>query len=374
MNKKKLNKVMLERYLLFKDIIINQNLMYGSPPNWKGNSPLMEHTQNLYDELEKIKPSLDIILKNKENISKDMGWNFYFCNELILYTQKMFNNGRYYSHTLLNSFGHNYKETKSLVQLTKLLKKHINIRIDTLLAFTIMRSRLEEMVLNLYFLYKSKNLIKDKKWGDLFILLQKTMHSGYSKDPNFKFKKKVRKKKKFLDYTITKNSKIHVSEVMKYVLKQKPLINDFDPFSFTSKEIEKNKKKLNKYQRYTLMKFHAQNKETNKVNSVSMKPINKYYDLLSDQLHPNNLFTRNVITSFKDGVELLFITRDHLLKLRDIDDYICDTNEILYTQTIKLIHYFVDRGKNQSKNKEFDLSFDQSVESKIIRINKLSKK
>ena len=122
------------------------------------------------------------------------------------------------------------------------------------------------------------------------------------------------------------------------------------------------------------MKFNAQNKETNKVNSVSMKPISKYYDLLSDQLHPNNLFTRNVITSFKDGVELLFITRDHLSILKDIDDYICDTNEILYNQTIKLIHYFIDIGKNQSKNKKFFLSFDQSVESKVIKINKLSKK
>ena len=372
MNKKKLKKVMVERYLLFKDIIFNQNAVYGSPPNWKGNSPLMEYTQNLYDELERIATTDKIIEIN--NISKNMDMYFYFREELILYTQKMFNNGRYYSHALLNSFGHNYKETKSLVQLTKLLRKHINIRIDTLLAFTIMRSRLEEMVLNLYFLYKSKNLIKDKKWGDLFILLQKTMHSGYSKDSNFKFRRRGRTKKKFLDYTITENSKIHVSEVMRYVLKQKPLINDFDPLSPKSEEIEKNKKKLNKYQRYSLMKFNAQNKETNKVNSVSMKPISKYYDLLSDQLHPNNLFTRNVITSFKDGVELLFITRDHISKLRDIDDYICDTNEILYNQMIKLTHYFMNKEKNQSKYKKFNLSFDQSVTSTILKINKLSKK
>ena len=157
MNKKKLKKAMIERYLLFKDIIFNQNAVYGSPPNWKGNAPLFKHTQNLYDKLKKIAPSDKIIKIN--NISKNMDNYFYFREELILYTQQMFNNGRYYSHGLLNSFGSNHKETKSLVQLTKFLRKHINIRIDTLLAFTIMRSRLEEMVLNLYFLYKSKNLI-----------------------------------------------------------------------------------------------------------------------------------------------------------------------------------------------------------------------
>ncbi len=44
---------MIERYLSFQDIIVNQNLMYGSPPNWKGNAPLFKHTQNLYDEFQK---------------------------------------------------------------------------------------------------------------------------------------------------------------------------------------------------------------------------------------------------------------------------------------------------------------------------------
>ena len=103
-----------------------------------------------------------------------------------------------------------------------------------------------------------------------------------------------------------------------------------------------------------------------------MKPITKYYDMLSLELHPNNLFTRNIITSIKEGSELALITRDHFAKLLECDDYICDTNEILYYQTIKLIHFFVDKINGSEKDLQILNGFNQSVENRLMKDCKLS--
>jgi hypothetical protein len=273
----------------------------------------------------------------------------------------MLNNGKYYSELLLRSLKGPYPQHRSLLGLTKSFK-YINLRIDTLLAFTIMRSRLEEMTLNLYFLYKSKALIKEKKWSDLYKLIFKINYSGYQhNESNFKYKKRSRFQKKELQFILGNETRLHISEIMKHVVKQKNLIDDFNPLEKVKKE------NISRSEKYIIHKFIAQNKNLiDKNQYFSMKPIDKFYFLLSNELHPNNLFLRNVITTAKDGLELAFITKDHLKILRDCDEYICDTNQILYWQTIKIIHFFLDKIKGSEKDQELLKGFNHSIDNKIM--------
>ncbi len=349
---------MMERHFIFKDIVSNQSTMYGTAPNWKGIRPLFDHTMELFDKLPQ-----NGVRRIKFKAGKNGDHYIHYIHELLLYTQKMMNNGKYYSTLLLRSLGIHYPQTRSLVGLNNAIKKHYNARIDTLLTFTVMRSRLEEMILNLYFLYKSNNLVKEKKWDDLYKLIFKINYSGYNDDVNLKFRKGSRLFKKFLDFLLKKNAKLHVSELTKYVIKQKDLFDDYRPTLSNQ-----NFKKLTKEEKLYMMRFKTQNKDLFDANSYySMKPITKFYDMLSLELHPNNLFLRNVITSIKDGAELALITRDHLSKIRECDDYICDTNEIVYWQTIKLIHFFLDKINGSEKDLELLKGFNHSVENRLMK-------
>lgn len=362
MNKKKLAKVMIERYLSFREIVKNQTSMYGTPPNWTPLKPTFEHTMMLFDKLPGDKKRV------KCKIGKKGDHYVHFTIELIHYTQKMMNNGKYYSDLLLKSFGIHHPKTRTLSGITKEIRKAYNARPDTLLTFSIMRSRLEEMILNLFFLYKANSLLKEKKWDELYKLIFKINYSGYQNDVNLKFRKGSRNLKKFLDFLISKDKKLHISELTRYVVKQKDLYDDYRPPIKDYKQ-----EKLSKEQKFLMMKFQSQLKDQiEKDNYFSMKPITKYYDMLSLELHPNNLFTRNIITSIKEGSELALITKDHFAKLLECDDYICDTNEILYYQTIKLIHFFIDKINGSEKDLEILRGFNQSVENRLMKNCKLS--
>ena len=224
MNKRKVIKIINERLNLFIDICTNQEITYGFQPKWKAIAPLFEYTQELYDQ---IPSSSKNVLEYKVGLNGDH--HITFLNHLILYTQKMMNNGKYYSELLLRSFRGPYKQHGSLLGLIKSLK-YINVRIDSLLAFTVMRSRLEEMTLNLYFLHKSKRLINEKKWSDLYKLLFKINYSGYQhNESDFKYKKNSRLQKLELAFILKNETKLHISEIMKYVNKQRDLIDDFNP-------------------------------------------------------------------------------------------------------------------------------------------------
>jgi len=362
-NKKKLKKVILDRYLDFQFIIENHRELYGSPPSWKGISPLVNHTRDLFDKLPGNKDNKRI----KCNIGKNGNHYIHFLHELILYSQKTMNNGKYYSNLFLKSFGLHYSHTRSLIGLSHALRKHINARIDTLLVFTITRSRLEELILNLYFLYKSKNLIKEKKWDELYKLIFKINFSGYENDINLKFRKGRRNIKLFLDYLLKKNNKLHISELTKYVVKQRDLIDDFRP-SFGNKI----NNKITKKDKLLIKKFKLHNDKNEKYDHYSMKPISKLYDMLSLELHPNNLFLRNVITTISDGVELALITRNHMSKILECDDYICDLNQVLYFQNIKLIHLFLDKTNKEKIDLEFINGFNNSVENRLMKNCKYS--
>tara|TARA_B110000858_G_C17754181_1_gene451240 strand:- start:111 stop:1193 length:1083 start_codon:yes stop_codon:yes gene_type:complete len=357
MKKVKVKKIIGERLNLFLNICENQEATYGFQPKWKAITPLFEHTQKLYDEI----PS-----KSKSVLEYKLGpkGDHYirFLDNLTLYTQKMLNNGKYYSELLLRSLRGPFTSQRTLLGLIKSFK-YIDLRIDTLLAFTVTRSRLEEMTLNLYFLHKSEKLIKEKKWSDLYKLIFKINYSGYQdNESDFKYKKNSRLQKKELQFILKNEAKLHISEIMKYVVKQKDLYDDFDPL-----EVKIEKKNISRHTRYSIHKFLAQNKNLNdKGNYYSMKPIKKFYDLLSNELHPNNLFLRNVITTRKEGVELTLITRDHLKILKECDDFICETNEVLYDQTIKIIHFFLNKTKGSKKDQELLRGFNQSVDNKIM--------
>ena len=356
MNKVKIKKIIAERLILFLNMCENQQATYGFQPKWKAITPLVKHTQKLYDEI----PS-----KSKNILEYNSGpkgdHHICYLNHLTLYTQNMLNNGKYYSELLLRSLKGPYTQHRSLLGLTKSFK-YINLRIDTLLAFTIMRSRLEEMTLNLYFLYKSKTLIKEKKWSDLYKLIFKINYSGYQhNESNFRYKKKSRFQKKELQFILKNETRLHISEIMKYVVGQKDLFDDFNPLE------EGKKENISKNERYLIYRFKAQNKDLLDENLYfSMKPIEKFYVLLSNELHPNNLFLRNVITTPKDGLELALITRDHLKMLNECDEFICDTNQILYWQTIKIIHFFLDKIKGSKKDQELLKGFNHSVDNKIM--------
>ena len=138
----------------------------------------------------------------------------------------------------------------------------------------------------------------------------------------------------------------------------------FTVFALFETELLEN---ISKNERYLIYRFKAQNKDLLDENLYfSMKPIEKFYVLLSNELHPNNLFLRNVITTPKDGLELALITRDHLKMLNECDEFICDTNQILYWQTIKIIHFFLDKIKGSKKDQELLKGFNHSVDNKIM--------
>ena len=51
MNKVKIKKIIAERLILFLNMCENQQATYGFQPKWKAITPLVKHTQKLYDEI-----------------------------------------------------------------------------------------------------------------------------------------------------------------------------------------------------------------------------------------------------------------------------------------------------------------------------------
>ena len=78
--------------------------------------------------------------------------------------------------------------------------------------------------------------------------------------------------------------------MIKFVVRQKNLIDDFHPDFYNTEGFNKmDKKELLKLKRI-LGFIKRENKDS--MSLFSMRPINEIYSLLSDQLHPNSLFLR----------------------------------------------------------------------------------
>ena len=96
-----------------------------------------------------------------------------------------------------------------------------------------------------------------------------------------------------------------------------------------------------------------------------MKEIDKIYSLLSDELHPNNLFLRNIMTSSKSDSELSILLKKHIEKLLYCSTYITDTTEIVYKQTFGILEFFLNKFDGSEKDKNILNGFRQQVEKKI---------
>jgi hypothetical protein len=278
-----------------------------------------------------------------------------FFKEFLKYTQTMIVHGRYFSDNLLKCLS---PYDGSYFKLVNSVKKNLATPVDTLMGFIILRSWLEEFTLNLFYLFKSKNLIKTKKWSELFLLIHKVNYYGFEDEVSYNFGKKQKKFKKYLSLILKKNKKLHIADLIKYVCSQKDLIDKGDAKNF--KEIYESKISLSE-------KLFLKNLVSTNTN-YSMKPIKSYYDKLSSHLHPNNLLTRNSLLTSVSRIRKNDVL-PYLKTNRDIDliskchDYITDTSEILFKETIELNNFFY---KNLME-KSFALGFRNSVENKIFK-------
>ena len=355
------HQILFNRFKSFKELLEIEHAAYGFAPNYKPMKPFFKHLDKIGKKIEKI--DRDAARYYGADPKKRKRYEIGFLIEMHEYTNKIFLNGCYYSTKFLQNLYGLDRNLNSQLKLLKYVKYSENARIDTLMGFTIMRARLEEMVLNLFFIFKAKNLIKEKKWYDLFVLIHRVNYSNYQDEIGLKIKPQERRFKKFLDKILKKNNKLHISEMTKYVVNQKKLKDDFHPDFYNEEGPNKmNKKELLKFKRF-LEVFERENKESCSI--FPMGPIKEIYSLLSDELHPNNLFLRNIMTSSKSDSELSILLKKHIEKLLYCSTYITDTTEIVYKQTFGILEFFLNKFNGSEKDKNILNGFRQQVEKKI---------
>ena len=365
MKKIRIAKILFDRHSSFKRLLENEQAIYGYYPNHKPMKPFFKHLGKVNNKILNLdkKNSKKILLKSK-NIKKKIRYDLSFIDEMVVYTNKIFANGCYYSTTFLKSLTGPDRRVNSQLKLFKYIQRSIDCRIDTLMGFTIMRARLEEMILNLFFIFKAKNMIKEKKWYDLFVLIHRINYSNYENEIGLKIRPHERKFQKIiLNKILKKNNKLHVSEMTKFVVLQKNLIDDFHPDFYNAEGLkEMNKKELLQFKR----SWGFVERENKVSMSFPMSPINEIYSLLSDQLHPNSLFLRNVMTLSKSNMELTIILKDHIEKLSYSNEYITNIYEIIYKQTLGILEFFVNKIDGSEKDLDILDGFRQQVQSKFL--------
>ena len=154
----------------------------------------------------------------------------------------------------------------------------------------------------------------------------------------------------------------------KFVVRQKNLIDDFHPDFYTRETLDKIllNKKVDKKELLNMKRFDEfLKKENMDLSKFSMSPINEIYSLLSDQLHPNSLFLRNIMTLSKSNMELTIILKDHIEKLSYCNEYITDTYEIIYKQTLGILEFFVNKIDGSEKDRDVLDGFRQQVKNKL---------
>ena len=370
MKKIRVSKILFDRYSSFREILEIEGDCYGYYPNHRPMMDFFKHLQKINEKIIKYdkknsKGSLFRPTNTKGQIRYELG----FMYEMVRYTHKIFKNGCYYSTTFLKSLTGPDKRVNSQISLLKHLKS-IDCRMDTLMGFTVMRARLEEMILNLFFIFKAKNLIKEKKWYDLYVLIHKINYSNHHNEFGLKIRPHERRFKKFLDIILKNNNKLHVSDMTKFVVRQKNLIDDFHPDFYNTDNLNTifspNKKIDRKEQLKMKRSYEVFKKELEKDMGIfPMHQIEEIYSLLSDQLHPNSLFLRNIMTSSKTNVELTIVLKDHIEKLLKCTTYIAQTSEIIYKQTFGILEFFVNKIDGSEKDKDILNSFRQKVKSKL---------
>ncbi len=365
MKKIRYRKILFERYLVFKDLIQLESDAYGYWPNYR---PMKYFHDDWAKKILKLN-------KEIEKFPSKHRYDHQFITELLKYNLKMYRNGEYYSTTFLKTLIPVNLNKKSLINLLKHIKYFRDARMDTLMGFIVMRARLEEMILNLFFLFKSKNLIKLKKWNDLFVLIHKINYSNYDYEIGLKIRKRDRKFKNFLEKIIKKDSKLHINDMIKFVISKKTLKDDYRPSFYASEKeaIENQNKYLSKKEILNLKRFSKfldSSKDIRKFGNFSLKPIVELYSLLSDELHPNNLFLRNILTSTKSDVELSIILKDHIQKLYKCSEFITDTSEIIYKQNIGILDFFINKIDGSKKDKLILDGFNQSVQNNLNKFKK----
>lgn len=343
MKKSKINIELGKRYQMLNDMYEAHKDVYG-----------LTVTRKNYKKLQKLAD--DFSIKDKKDW-KDGVYELDFCHQLLRYTDTLISQGKYFSHNFLKSirpFPYSIHTHAKLLHATK----KIGVPIDTLMGFTILRSWLEEITLNLFFFYKSTELIKLKKWSDLFILIHKINYYGYEDEMSFYIRSKGIKFKKYLGTILKKDKKLHISDLIKYVISQKDLVDIIDKDKL-SDELIKSKIPIN----HKIILRNLASRDT----TYSMKPIKEFYDKLSVQLHPNNFLHRNTLVDYvhKRNTPLFnyIKTNRHLKLISECHDFIVETSEILFKKTIELNSFFI----SNLENKNFSLSFRNSVRNSVFK-------
>jgi len=354
MKKKSLNKIYLRSLDNLLEIFENHKETF--------NIKLLK--ENYFNELDKCWSNLKSYKKNIKFGNKG-DHQLVFIHELYKYTRKMIINSNYFSENFLKSLRpYPFKEIDTNSKLLNTYRKNF-IPLDTLMGFTVLRSWLEELSLNLFYLYKTKNLIKSKRWNELFTLLHKVNYYGFENDNKLKIRNKSRKLTNYLKSFLNSEKKLHVMELIKYISSQKDLVEKFN--SLNQKEISSSKYPLE-------FKYYLRS-QLGKNRYYSMKPLGIFYNKLSNELHPNNFLLRNMlIESLKNPNQIenkIKITKD-LTLLNECHNYITEIAEILFKQTVELNILFSNKliSKKNSDNL-FLISFKNSVENKIFENTKI---
>ena len=66
MNKVKIKKIIAERLILFLNMCENQQATYGFQPKWKAITPLVKHTQELYDKIPSKSKNCSLLVTPKK--------------------------------------------------------------------------------------------------------------------------------------------------------------------------------------------------------------------------------------------------------------------------------------------------------------------
>lgn len=321
--------------------------------------------ENYFNELDKCWNTLKNHKKNIKLGNKG-DHHLVYIHELYKYTRKMITNGNYFSENFLKSLRpYPFEKVNTDSKLLNAYRKNF-IPLDTLMGFTVLRSWLEELSLNLFFLYKTKNLIKSKRWHELFTLLHKVNYYGFENDNKLKIRNKSRKLTNYLKSFLNSEKKLHVMELIKYISAQKDLVEKFN--ALNQKEISNSKYPLE-------FKYYLRS-QLGKNRSYSMKPLKVFYNKLSNELHPNNFLLRNMlIESLKNPNQIenqIKIAKD-LTLLNECHNYITEIAEILFKQTVDLNILFSNKliSKKNSDNL-FLVSFSNSVENKLFKNTKIT--
>jgi|TARA_B110000971_G_scaffold205479_1_gene227923 hypothetical protein len=354
MNKKRLNKIYINSVSNLLEIFENHKYTFHSK-TLKAN--YFDDLNNYWDDLIKNKKKIKVGKKGEHELV--------FIVELSRYTEKLIANGNYFSENFLKALRpYPYNKIDTSSKLFNAFRKNY-IPIDTLMGFTILRSWLEEISLNLFFLHKANNHIKTKKWSELFLLIHKINYFGYEKDDKLKIRKQTRNLKKYLNYFLNSQKRLNIMEVIKYVSSQEDL---------SEKAHNLNLKEIISSEYPNQFKYHLK-QQIGKKSYLSMKPLKKFYDKLSNELHPNNFLLRNgLVRSLLNPNELegkIKISRD-LVLLNNCHNYITDISGILFKQTLEMNNFFLSKIRNKDENNRLFLnSFRDSVENKIFKKTKI---